>query len=113
MDSIVNIEISGKLLILKTQGYLNKDLGEEILEVSKTNIGQGVNRVIINLEHSNIVNSIGASILIELIEELQEVDGSLAFCSLTPIVEKTFNIMGLTKYCATYDSQETAVQAMA
>ena len=54
MNSIVNIEINGKLLILKTQGYLNKDLGEEILEVSKTNIGQGVDKVIINLEHSNI-----------------------------------------------------------
>ena len=35
MNSIVNIEINGKLLILKTQGYLNKDLGEEILEVLK------------------------------------------------------------------------------
>ena len=113
MNSIVNIENDGKLLILKTQGYLNKDLGEEILEVSKSNISQGVNRIIINLEQSNIVNSIGASIMIELIEELQEVDGSLAFCSLTPIVEKTFNIMGLTKYCASYESQEAAVQAMA
>ena len=87
MNSIVNIENDGKLLILKTQGYLNKDLGEEILEVSKSNISQGVNKIIINLEQSNIVNSIGASIMIELIEELQEVDGSLAFCSLTPIVE--------------------------
>lgn len=113
MNSIVNIENDGKLLILKTQGYLNKDLGEEILEVSKSNISQGVNKIIINLEQSNIVNSIGASIMIELIEELQEVDGSLAFCSLTPIVEKTFNIMGLTKYCATYESQEAAVHAMA
>ena len=113
MNSIVNIENDGKLLILKTQGYLNKDLGEEILEVAKANITQGVNKIIINLEQSNIVNSIGASIMIELIEELQEVDGSLAFCALTPIVEKTFNIMGLTKYCATYESQETAIQAMA
>ena len=113
MNSIVNIENDGKLLILKTQGYLNKDLGEEILEVSKSNISQGINKIIINLEQSNIVNSIGASIMIELIEELQEVDGSLAFCSLTPIVEKTFNIMGLTKYCATYESQQAAGQAMA
>ena len=49
MDSIVNIETNGKLLILKTQGYLNKDLGEEILEVSKTNIGQGVNLSLIHI----------------------------------------------------------------
>ncbi|MDA9915504.1 STAS domain-containing protein [Luminiphilus sp.] len=112
MNSIINVESIDEILVLKTQGYLNKDLGEEILEVAKENIVKGTAKIVINLELSNIVNSIGASIMIELIEELQEVDGRLAFCSLTPIVEKTFNIMGLTKYCETFESQESAIQGM-
>jgi anti-anti-sigma factor len=112
MNSIINVESIGEVLVLKTQGYLNKDLGEEILEVSKDNIARGTTKIVINLELSNIVNSIGASIMIELIEELQEVEGRLAFCALTPIVEKTFNIMGLTKYCETFESQGLAIQGM-
>ena len=112
MNKILEASLNGEVLVIKTEGYLNKDLGEEILEVAKENIVKGTAKIVINLELSNIVNSIGASIMIELIEELQEVDGRLAFCSLTPIVEKTFNIMGLTKYCETFESQESAIQGM-
>ena len=56
---------------------------------------------LINLKASNIVNSIGFN-MIELIEQLQEIDGQLAFCDLAPIIEKTFKIMGFTKYCEVY-----------
>ena len=55
---------------------------------------------LINLKDSKIVNSIGASILIEIIEQLQDIDGELVLCELAPIIEKTFKIMGLTKYCS-------------
>ena len=112
MNSIINVESIDEILVLKTQGYLNKDLGEEILEVAKENIVKGTAKIVINLELSNIVNSIGASILIELIEELQESNGSLSFCNLAPIIEKTFKIMGLTKYCKSYPTQAEAIDAM-
>ena len=69
-------------------------------------------KFLINLERSNIVNSIGASILIEIIEQLQDTDGVLAFCELVPIIEKTFKIMGLTKYCESYETQEIAISKM-
>ena len=57
---------------------------------------------ILDLEQSKIVNSIGASILIEVIEILQDKDGNLSLCHMAPIIEKTFSIMGLTKYCNTF-----------
>ena len=60
-----------------------------------------------------IVNSIGASILIELIEQLQDIDGQLVFCDLAPIIEKTFKIMGLTKYCKVYPTEDEAVKELA
>ena len=44
--------------------------------------------------------------VIEIIEKLQESDGKLAYCNLAPIVEKTFNIMGLTKYSTIYSTEE-------
>ena len=96
MNSITNIEKKTDVVVISTEGYLNKDLGESILVVAKEHIGEGFIKFLINLKDSNIVNSIGASIMIELIEELQDKDGALSFCSLAPIVEKTFTIMGLT-----------------
>jgi len=112
MNKVTNVELIGNVIVIATEGYLNKDLGEEIQNAAQEHISKGANKVLINLERSNIVNSIGASILIELIEQLQESDGVLSFCNLAPIIEKTFKIMGLTKYCDSYPTQEEAISGM-
>ena len=112
MSKILNVEEANGLVIISTQGYLNKDLGEEIQKVSTEYVDKGSTSFLLNLSQSNIVNSIGASIIIELIEKLQEVNGSLSFCELPSIIEKTFKIMGLTKYCDTYENQEAALEQL-
>ena len=61
---------------------------------------------------SDLVNSIGVSILIEIIEKLQEVNGKIGYYNLVPIVSKTFNIMGLTKYSTVFESEEAAVSGL-
>ena len=73
----------------------------------------GKNKFLLNLENSKVVNSIGVSILIEIIEKLQDVDGKLGYYNLAPIVEKTFNIMGLTKYSSVYSSESDGIDGMA
>ena len=50
--------------------------------------------------------------VIEIIEKLQAVDGTMAFTNLAGIVEKTFNIMGITKYCEIYDSVDAGVDKL-
>ena len=49
----------------------------------------------------------------EIIEKLQDVDGKLGYYNLAPIVEKTFNIMGLTKYSSVYGSESEGLEDMA
>ena len=61
---------------------------------------------------TKVVNSIGVSILIEIIEKLQEVDGKIGYYNLAPIVSKTFNIMGLTKYSTVFTTEEEAVSGL-
>jgi anti-anti-sigma factor len=113
MNKVINIDIENNVVVIATEGYLNKDLGEEIQNLAQEHIKDGKRMFLINLKASNIVNSIGASIMIELIEQLQEIDGQLAFCDLAPIIEKTFKIMGLTKYCEVYPTQEDALSQLA
>ena len=68
MNKVTNVELIGEVVVITTEGYLNKDLGEDIQNSAQEHIANGKNKILINLERSNIVNSIGASILIELIE---------------------------------------------
>ena len=102
----------GNVVIIETSGYLNNVGGEQIAEVCYKEIDDGKTLFLLNLEQSKVVNSIGVSILIEIIEKLQDVEGRLGYYNLAPIVEKTFNIMGLTKYSSVYQSEEEALEGM-
>ena len=93
MSKIIGTEEKDGILIISTEGYLNKDLALAVMEEASKYIDNGTTNILINLSKSNIVNSIGASIIIELIEKLQEVNGSLSFCELPSIIEKTFKII--------------------
>tara|TARA_B000000532_G_scaffold162972_1_gene131437 strand:- start:1067 stop:1414 length:348 start_codon:yes stop_codon:yes gene_type:complete len=105
-DFQVTVKEAGDVVVLTTDGYLNNIGGEKISEVCDSHMESGKNTFLINLEKTSVVNSIGVSILIEIIEKLQESNGKLAYCNLAPIVEKTFNIMGLTKYSTIYSTEE-------
>ena len=108
----LNKRIEGDLVIIETSGYLNNIGGEKISEECYKEIENGKKLFLLNLENSKVVNSIGVSILIEIIEKLQDVDGRLGYYNLAPIVEKTFNIMGLSKYSTIYSSEEEAISGM-
>ena len=57
--------------------------------------------------------AIGISILIEIIEKMIDKGGKIGFCCLTPVIHKTFQIMGLANYAAIFADEESAVKEMA
>lgn len=100
------------IAVVYTEGYINNQGGEEIARVAYRLIDESHKRLLLNLQGTKIVNSIGISILIEIIEKMIEIEGKLAFCCLTPTIEKTFHIMGLAQYAGIYPDQESAVAAL-
>jgi anti-anti-sigma factor len=102
----------GDLAVIHTAGYINNQGGEEIARVAYELIDKGRKTLLLNLAGTKIVNSIGISILIEIIEKMLEIEGKLAFCSLTPTIDKTFHIMGLAQYAGIYADQEAAIQGL-
>jgi len=111
-DFSLSTSVNGDVVIIKTSGYLNNIGGEKIADACYKEIDNGKNLFLLDLEESKVVNSIGVSILIEIIEKLQEVDGKLGYFNLAPIVEKTFTIMGLTKYSTVFSNESEALEGM-
>ena len=108
----VQKDSQGRFAIIHTDGYINNLGGEKIGEAAYALMDEGFTRLIINMEKSTVINSIGISILIEVIEKVQEIRGTLAFCCLTKTIAKTFTIMGLSQYAEIYDAEATAVQGV-
>lgn len=94
--------------ILYTKGYINNVGGEEIANRAYELMDAGVTTLLLNLRETKIVNSIGISILIEIIEKMIDRGGRIAFCCLTPVIHKTFQIMGLANYAKIYTQEEEA-----
>ena len=110
-DFTIKVREEGDITILETSGYLNNFGGDRVASICKQSISEGKRKLLINLENTKMVNSIGVSILIEIIEDLQGVNGKIAYYNAAPIVEKTFNIMGITNYSKIYTSEEDAIKA--
>lgn len=94
----LNSEVKNDCVVIKTSGYVNNLGGQKIIDEFNSHHQNGLNNYILNLADSKVVNSIGISFLIEVIEKLNESNGKLVFTNLDPSVDKTFTIMGLFHY---------------
>jgi anti-anti-sigma factor len=98
--------------VLYTRGYINNIGGEEIANRAYELMDDGVRALLLNLRDTKIVNSIGISILIEIIEKMMDRGGKIGFCCLTPVIHKTFQIMGLANYASIFDSEDAGLKEM-
>jgi len=108
-DFKTKVSIANEVVIIETEGYLNNEGGQMIFDICLEKMQSGTRKILLNLSGTKVVNSIGVSILIEVIEKLQEVEGKLGYYNMAPIVEKTFHIMGLSKYSSLYKTEEAAL----
>ncbi len=111
MTEVLRLKVERRdgLAVIYTDGYINNQGGEEIAEAAYVLLDDGYRTLLLNLAGTKIVNSIGISILIEIIERMIEVEGRLSFCNLTPTIEKTFRIMGLSQYSSIFPDEQSAV----
>lgn len=98
--------------VIYTDGYINNVGGEKIAEECYKLLDQGIKRLILNLAKSPIVNSVGIAVLIELIERVREDGEKIVFCNCTPVIAKTFKIMGLTQYAEIQSDEQNALAAI-
>lgn len=108
-DFKLESSIQNDCLVIRTSGYVNNVGGEEIVKAFNEAFANGTNKIVINLAESKVVNSIGISYLLEIIEKLMDKNGTLIFSNLEPAIEKTFSIMGLFHFAGHAATEEEAI----
>ncbi|MEW6751014.1 MAG: TonB-dependent receptor [Candidatus Latescibacterota bacterium] len=98
--------------ILAVAGYINNTGGERIAAGCQRLADAGCRRFVLDLQGCRIVNSVGISILIEMIEKLEKLGGRLAFCGAAPTIAKTLRIMGLLQSCTLHETRAEAVSTV-
>ena len=106
----VEVRFREDVAILQTHGYINNLGGEKIEERCEAVLREGYRKFIINLRHSAIINSIGVSILIGVIDRVQRARGLVCFSDLTVPTAEVFDLMGLTRHAPVFPTEEEAVR---
>jgi len=102
----------GTLAVMEIAGYINNEAGEAVAIRARELLAAGHRKLLLDLRATRIINSIGISLLLEVLEAILEVSGTLAFCSLSPSIAKTFQIMGLAQYARIFDDCASARTAL-
>ncbi|HWP44240.1 MAG TPA: STAS domain-containing protein [Blastocatellia bacterium] len=89
--------------------YLNQLRGEDIEVECRDLLAQGVRRLVINFHETELINSMGISFLIGVIEAIREAGGRLVFANLSATNRELFEMLGLLSHVHIEDTEERAL----
>ena len=85
--------------------YTAPRLREKLVEL----VSQGHLKIVVNLEDVDFLDSTGLGVLVGALKRLRSHDGELSLVCTQQRILKVFEITGLTKVFAIYDSVDAAV----
>ena len=92
--------------------YLNQLRGEDIENCCQELLQKGTNRLVINFQETELINSIGISILLGVIEAVNDARGMLVLSNLSASNRELFEMLGLLGHIRIEDSEESALKTI-
>ena len=89
---------AGDTAIIYASDYLNKLSGERIERECKRQLESGCRALVINFRDTELVNSIGVSILMGVIDVVEQNSARLIFSDVNNHTANLFEMLGLTRH---------------
>lgn len=103
----------GDFVVVYAGDYLNKLTGERIERECRLKLNDGCRALVINFRETGLVNSIGVSILLGIIEAAENTGARLIFADVNNQTAQLFELLGLTRHVALAESEEAALATLA
>jgi anti-anti-sigma factor len=95
--------------VLYPGAYLNQLRGEAIERRCQELLGEGVRHIVINFAETELINSIGISILLGVIEAVNDAQGTLVMSNLGTSNRELFDMLGLLSHVRIETTEEAAL----
>jgi anti-anti-sigma factor len=92
------VQTEGETATIFAGDYLNKLSGEKIERECRRRLAAGAKTLILNFAETEIVNSIGVSILLGVIDAARESGARVVFSDVNENTAELFEMLGLTKH---------------
>ena len=97
-QSNINVRSEGEIATVFASDYLNKLTGEKIERECRRQLDSGCKTLIVNFRNTEIVNSIGVSILLGVIDAAQSANAKVVFSDVNEDTVELFEMLGLTNH---------------
>ena len=94
----ISVRTEGDTSTIFAGDYLNKLSGEQIERECKKQIDSGCKNLIVNFSETEIVNSIGVSILLGVIDAANDASAKVVFSDVNDDTIELFEMLGLTNH---------------
>ena len=102
----------GEVAVVYAGDYVNKMGGQRIERECIQRIEHGCRALVINFRDTELVNSIGVSILLGVIDTAERRGARVAFSNVSPHTFKLFELLGLTRLVVLAESEEAALATL-
>ena len=102
------------LPVMIIEGDLTSEADSEVKNIYtdlKTNFA--LNKMIINFEKTKYINSSGIATLINIIQDVNEKNGAIAFVGLSEHLQKVMDIVGISDFVKICKTNDEAFKALA
>lgn len=97
-DFEIPVETEGETSTVFASDYLNKLSGERIERECRRQLEAGCKTLIVNFGDTEIINSIGVSILLGVIDAAQGAGAEIVFSDVNEDTIQLFEMLGLTNH---------------
>jgi anti-anti-sigma factor len=97
------------MAVVYASDYLNKLSGERIERECRLRLEDGARALVINFHDTELVNSIGVSILLGVIEAAESAGAQLVFSNVSSQTIELFEMLGLTRHVALVKDEQEAL----
>ena len=94
----VRSERVGDIAVVHASDYLNKLSGERVERECRRRLGEGCRALVVDFHQTGMVNSIGVSILLGVIDAAERCDAPVIFSSVNSQAAQIFDLLGLTRH---------------
>jgi anti-anti-sigma regulatory factor len=109
----VRSERRGDVAVVCAADYLNKLSGERVERACRERLREGCRALVVDFRETSVVNSIGVSILLGVIDAAERAHAPLVFAGASGQAAQLFDLLGLTRHVTLASDTNAALALLA
>jgi anti-anti-sigma factor len=111
-EAPVRSERVGRVAVVYAGDYLNKLSGERVERECRQQLVEGCRALVVDFRQTGMVNSIGVSILLGVIDAAERAGAPLVFAGANSQAAQVFEMLGLTRHVRLAETAEAALRLL-